>query len=908
MPSETTTTPRHILTVTESNWDLEVTQENWELTLTYTDGNPITITNELVNAAIEDDPAATGVSLGLGTAAYAETTDFATAAQGTDERVPTAAGLTSKFSTAKATPVDNDRVAIFDSAASNAPKHTLWSSVKSTLKSYFDTVYAAIVHTHVSADITDASPITASNGGKVLKSTAEGTLESISIVTASSSYLQVGVSGKDGVAAFSSYGNRLDGTAIAEIYMQRSSTAEASIRVDNLTGVREIQFPDASGTLALTSDITDAVTSNTTSDGTCDLWINTLTVGSVGAGGVLDVQDNGTWTLTDTSGNTSASTADSFSVTSTTDESAVVTATSISVGTPTTSASLSGNGNIDGTGDLTIGGTGSFGSDVTVDGTTTTDTVQFDTTVTSATAGVGELNWNDSDGTLNLGLKGGNVTLQIGQESVARVVNKTGANLLESQYRVVRIRSTAEGGAQGQRLAVVLAQANNDPNSVDTLGLVTENINVNEEGFVTTSGLVRGINTTGSLQGESWVDGDVLYLSPTTAGQLTKVKPQAPQHTVIVGFVVYAHNSQGKIYVKVDNGYELDELHNVRISGVVDGEFLMYNGVDEVWGNYAIDKVTVGLDQVDNTSDLDKPISTATQDALDLKADWSNPVRTTLTGDGTTTVFAISGAGSLTNPAALIVAIDGVLQESGVDYSVSGGNITFTDPLASGAKAVVISPTNTVQVGEVTPSDGSVTSSKLDPNLTLTNMTVTGTAAFTSTTRPTSAGTGTPAATSLMTRDDVDARGGRMISVTLTTDEAGDANTTTLKTSATLQMTLEVGTWDVECLIIVNCNNTTAGNNQKLNFAGTASSVGGAIYVAINGATTSTTYPNSRQAGIALDANYLTSGGSTASYRVGRIVVTASGVLSAQFSQRVATAGTSPTLVAGSYLRARKVS
>ena len=56
---------------------------------------------------------------------YRDSTAYATAAQGTDERVPTAAGLTSKFSTAKATPVDNDRVAIFDSAASNAPKHTL---------------------------------------------------------------------------------------------------------------------------------------------------------------------------------------------------------------------------------------------------------------------------------------------------------------------------------------------------------------------------------------------------------------------------------------------------------------------------------------------------------------------------------------------------------------------------------------------------------------------------------------------------------------------------------------------------------------------------------------------------------------------------------------------------------------
>ena len=140
--------------------------------------------------------------------------------------------------------------------------------------------------------------------------------------------------------------------------------------------------------------------------------------------------------------------------------------------------------------------------DVSVSGLLSANRIGFNTGA-GLTAGVGQLTWNNEDGTLDLGLKGGNVTLQIGQETVARVVNKTGADLLESQYRVVRIRSTAEGGAQGQRLAVVLAQANNDAGSVDTLGIVTENIGDNQEGFVATSGLVRNINATGSLQGVS---------------------------------------------------------------------------------------------------------------------------------------------------------------------------------------------------------------------------------------------------------------------------------------------------------------------------------------------------------------------------------------------------------------------
>jgi len=92
----------------------------------------------------------------------------------------------------------------------------------------------------------------------------------------------------------------------------------------------------------------------------------------------------------------------------------------------------------------------------------------------------------------------------------------------------------------------------------------------------------------------------VLYLSGTTAGQITKIKPQAPIHTVIVGFVIYAHANQGKIYVKVDNGYELDELHNVRINGVTDGQVLAYDSTLSVWENINQSAITSGnSDKVD---------------------------------------------------------------------------------------------------------------------------------------------------------------------------------------------------------------------------------------------------------------------------------------------------------------------
>jgi hypothetical protein len=207
--------------------------------------------------------------------------------------------------------------------------------------------------------------------------------------------------------------------------------------------------------------------------------------------------------------------------------------------------------------------------------------VEFDQTPTG-TAGVAVMRWNDTDGTVDLGLKGGNVTLQVGQEQVLRVVNKTATNinLLEANYQAVRVT-----GAQGQRLKIDLAQATDDALSAETIGLVTETINDNQEGFITTSGIVRGINTTGSLQSETWADGDIVYLSPTTAGNITNVKPSAPNHLVIIGYVISAHITQGSIFVKVDNGYELDELHNVLITTPLNNQSLVYETSSTLWKN-----------------------------------------------------------------------------------------------------------------------------------------------------------------------------------------------------------------------------------------------------------------------------------------------------------------------------------
>jgi hypothetical protein len=226
-------------------------------------------------------------------------------------------------------------------------------------------------------------------------------------------------------------------------------------------------------------------------------------------------------------------------------------------------------------------------------------------TLPTSTQVVGGTIWNNTLGTSETLLKGGSVVLKNGVDLVARVINKVTPNttLTKAAYQAVRV-----SGAQGQRLAVAYAQANNDNNSADTIGLVAETIATNQEGFIITVGQLEEINTSGSLQGETWADGDVLYLSPTTPGAITNVKPVAPQHLVIIGYVEYAHANHGKIYVKVMNGWELGELHDVNTSGAVNGNVLKYNG--SIW--VPSSDVDTGITSLNGLTPLSQNLVTGT--------------------------------------------------------------------------------------------------------------------------------------------------------------------------------------------------------------------------------------------------------------------------------------------------------
>jgi hypothetical protein len=156
---------------------------------------------------------------------------------------------------------------------------------------------------------------------------------------------------------------------------------------------------------------------------------------------------------------------------------------------------------------------------------------------------------------------------------VTTVKNQTGSTIPAGA--VVYIN-----GSSGNDPTITPALADSDINSAKTYGLTTAAIPDNTLGSVVASGRLQNINTSAFLAGAT------LYLSPTVAGGYTTTKPTAPNHLVAIGFVIRSHPTQGEIEVKVINGFELNELHDVAISASpVTGQSIYYDSVTDLWTN-----------------------------------------------------------------------------------------------------------------------------------------------------------------------------------------------------------------------------------------------------------------------------------------------------------------------------------
>ena len=194
------------------------------------------------------------------------------------------------------------------------------------------------------------------------------------------------------------------------------------------------------------------------------------------------------------------------------------------------------------------------------------DTLAISTTPTGA-GGTGIFRYDTGEKVPEVGIDG--ITLKIGVQEYVRVYNDTASTMAKGA--VVYI-----SGAQGNRVAVRLADASSESTSTGTLGIVSQSITAGAEGFVQVSGPMYNLNTIGLTAGA------LLFLSET-AGEWTQTDPPPPAHGVRLAYVERVHASVGSVYIKVDNGYELGELHNVSdgVTGAI--AFLVKNASTNVW-------------------------------------------------------------------------------------------------------------------------------------------------------------------------------------------------------------------------------------------------------------------------------------------------------------------------------------
>jgi hypothetical protein len=170
---------------------------------------------------------------------------------------------------------------------------------------------------------------------------------------------------------------------------------------------------------------------------------------------------------------------------------------------------------------------------------TNVDYINFNTAFATA-INEGDIAWDGEAGTLRIGMPGGNVVLQVGQEIHLPNRPRNVETVQINDGQIVYI-----SGATGAVPEVKLASAADFENGCNTIAVATENIAASQRGFYTSFGIVRDIDTS------SWAEGEELWLG-TTLGSFINIRPEAPNCPVRMGYVVRQHATEGAIFVTID--------------------------------------------------------------------------------------------------------------------------------------------------------------------------------------------------------------------------------------------------------------------------------------------------------------------------------------------------------------------
>jgi hypothetical protein len=226
----------------------------------------------------------------------------------------------------------------------------------------------------------------------------------------------------------------------------------------------------------------------------------------------------------------------------------------------------------------------------------TANVISFNTAA-GINVAAGQMAWNSSDGTLDIGLSYANVVLQVGQETHYVVRNDSGNTILNG----TAVYCSGVAGGSG-RIEASPMTGSTDP--VKFLGLATQDITDGVNGVVTYFGYVRGLDTRGtantaiSVGDETWAVGDQLYVHPTAAGKLTNVEPAAPNVKICVASILIRNQTSGVLFVRPTTNLDMVDLSDVQIDTPANGEVLQYVSANSRWENTSISSIANGNSNV----------------------------------------------------------------------------------------------------------------------------------------------------------------------------------------------------------------------------------------------------------------------------------------------------------------------
>lgn len=261
-------------------------------------------------------------------------------------------------------------------------------------------------------------------------------------------------------------------------------------------------------------------------------------------------------------------------------------------------------------------------------------------------------------------------------------------------------------GGTGDRMSVKRAFNTSDATSAQTVGIVLSNsIAANQKGIIIMQGLLDKLSI---LPTSTYADGDPIYLG-ATAGTITNVKPYAPNHLVYLGVVTTASNGNaGRMYVRIQNGYELDELHNVQAQTPSLKDTLWYdNTVSPAQWKTASIPTILGYTPVTNA----RTISTTSPltGGGDLSADRTLAInQATTTNDG---YLSFTDWNTFNNKQASLVSGTNIKTVNS-NSLLGSGNVAVQDTLVSGTNIKTVNSNSLLGSGNLvittTISNGTV--------------------------------------------------------------------------------------------------------------------------------------------------------------------------------------------------------